>query len=71
MDQNTKFILGNSAFSLLRQRSTLNIFPTHIDRARGSHVWAFQEVLVIKNPPANAGDAGDVGSIPELGRSLE
>ena len=23
---------------------------------------------VVKNPPANAGDARDVGSIPELGR---
>ena len=23
---------------------------------------------VVKNPPANAGDAGDTGSIPELGR---
>ena len=26
-------------------------------------------VLVIKNPPANAGDMRDVGSIPGLGRS--
>ena len=26
-------------------------------------------VLVIKNPPANAGDIRDVGSIPGLGRS--
>ena len=25
---------------------------------------------VVKNPPANAGDARDTGSIPELGRSL-
>ena len=25
---------------------------------------------VVKNPPANAGDAGDVGLIPGLGRSL-
>ena len=24
---------------------------------------------VVKNPPANAGDAGDVGSIPRSGRS--
>ena len=28
-----------------------------------------QVALVVKNLPANAGDAGDVGSIPELGRS--
>ena len=26
-------------------------------------------VLAVKNPPANAGDARDVGSIPGLGRS--
>ena len=26
---------------------------------------------MVKNTPANVGDSGDVGSIPELGRSLE
>ena len=26
-------------------------------------------MLVVKNPPSNAGDARDVGSTPELGRS--
>ena len=26
---------------------------------------------LVKNPLANAGDTGNVGSIPELGRSLE
>ena len=26
-------------------------------------------VLVVKNPPANVGDVGDVGSIPGSGRS--
>ena len=31
---------------------------------------ASQVVLVVKNLPANAGDIKDVGSIPELGRSL-
>ena len=25
---------------------------------------------VVKNPPANAGDTGDAGSIPGMGRSL-
>ena len=29
---------------------------------------ASQVVLVVKKPPATAGDAGDVGSIPGLGR---
>ena len=33
-------------------------------------LWsAFQVALVIKNPPANAGDVGDPGSIPGSGRS--
>ena len=31
--------------------------------------WAFQVAVVVKNPPANAGDIREVGSIPELGRS--
>ena len=26
---------------------------------------------MVKNPPASAGEAGDMGSIPESGRSLE
>ena len=30
---------------------------------------ASQVVQVLKNPPANAGDTGDVGSIPGPGRS--
>ena len=32
-------------------------------------MMGFQVVLVVKNLPANAGDAGDVGLIPGLGRS--
>ena len=32
-------------------------------------VWAFQVVLVVKNPLANAGDIRDVGAIPGPGRS--
>ena len=30
---------------------------------------ASQVVLLVKNPPANAGDIRDMGSIPGLGRS--
>ena len=30
---------------------------------------ASQVALMVKNPPANAGDSGDAGSIPGLGRS--
>ena len=32
-------------------------------------LWASQVVLVVKNPPANAGDKRDVGSVPGSGRS--
>ena len=31
--------------------------------------WAFLVVLVVKNPPANAGDVREVGSIPGWGKS--
>ena len=31
--------------------------------------WASQLALVIKKPPANAGDVRDAGLIPGLGRS--
>ena len=31
--------------------------------------WASQVALVVKNPPANAGDIRDLGSIPGSGRS--
>ena len=32
--------------------------------------WACQVALVVKNPPANAGDIRDMGSIQGWGRSL-
>ena len=32
-------------------------------------LWGFTGGSVVKNLPANAGDAGDVGLIPGLGRS--
>ena len=32
-------------------------------------VWASQVMLVVKNPPANAGDLRDAGSVTGLGRS--
>ena len=33
------------------------------------YAWSSQAVLVVKNPPADAGDIRDVGLIPGLGRS--
>ena len=40
-------------------------------KEEGEQVYkgASQVTLVLKNPPANAGDIGDEGSIPGLGRS--
>ena len=32
-------------------------------------IWAGMVVLVVKNPPGNAGNIRDVGLIPESGRS--
>ena len=32
--------------------------------------WASQVAQLVKNPPANAGDTGDVGLIPGSERSL-
>ena len=39
------------------------------ERAAATPQRASQMVLVVKNPPANAGDIRDVGSIPGFGRS--
>ena len=32
-------------------------------------LWASQMVIVVKNPPANAGDIRDMDSVPGSGRS--
>ena len=39
------------------------------ERAAATPQRASQVALVVKNPPANAGDGRDVDSIPGLGRS--
>ena len=35
---------------------------------RYAYIWASQTVVMVKNQLANAGDVGDKGSIPGLGR---
>ena len=42
----------------------LIFFKTTVNNSVG-----FPSVSVVNNPPANAGDAGDSGSVPGLGRS--
>ena len=34
-------------------------------------LWAFQVVIGIRNPPANARDVGNMGSVPGSGRCPE
>ena len=43
--------------------------PQLVVRTPVGFAGASQVALVVKNPPANAGDIRDVGSIPGLGRS--
>ena len=54
-------------------KTTASEFP-HVKNVINTLPWmhrASQVVLVVKNPPANAGDAGDSGLFPESGRSPE
>ena len=51
---------------LLLQVTSIPGLGTNIPHATHG---ACHVVLVVKNPPANAGDTGDPGSIPESGRS--
>ena len=51
-------------------KGTLLSLPGIIGLTQGG-IWASQVALVLKNPPANAGDIRDMGSIPESVSSLE
>ena len=56
-----KFLFSHMAIQLFQLRllkTFLSLF----------HCFAEILALVVKNPPANAGDSRDVGSIPGLGR---
>ena len=53
------------AFEKLNQKRSMNIKEVLL------YFWASQVALVVNNPPANAGDFRDRGSIPGLGRSPE
>ena len=43
----------------------------HSEKRNQQEKMGFPGGTVVKNPPANAGDAGDTGSIPGLGRNPE
>ena len=50
-------------------RASANIKPRITRIFSNYNTCASQVVLIVKNPPANAGDIGGAGSIPESGRS--
>ena len=52
-----------------KSRSWLQPFSAQNSTRLRDHLGASQAALVIKNLPANAGDAGNTGSIPGSGRS--
>ena len=60
MDQ--AFFLINFYWSVVALLCRVSFYCT-------ANISASQVVLVVKNPPANAGDIMDAGSIPESGRS--
>ena len=62
-----KVILIKVIISLMKSES----FKEEIEEIEGFllFIWASQVALVVKNPPANAGDVRDTGSIPGSGRS--
>ena len=50
---------------------SISSFDEHIILIWNIDNWASQVVLVVKNPPANAEDIRDTGSMPRLGRLSE
>ena len=48
-----------------------NILPKLFNKTPQASVLGFQGDIVVKNPPANAGDARNKDSISRLGRFLE
>ena len=45
-----------------------DFIPVYLYRYLYLSIWASQVVLVVKNPPASAGDVRGADSIPESGR---
>ena len=50
--------------------TTARWLPSCLMVLEGLYCLLLQVALVVKNPPANTEDKGDVSSIPGLGRSL-
>ena len=65
---------GNTSFLLSKCSFWLSLLWNHDISECGTGLWhhqGSQVALAVQNPPANAGDARDLGSTPGSGRSLE
>ena len=58
-------LVGNRVSGPTKSQTLLSRYAQHTQ----GRVWGFLGGSVVKNPPANAGDIRDDGSIPGLGRS--
>ena len=61
-----------SLFNVLQEMSHGDLASVQLETVSFGEItpsWGFQVALVVKNPPANAGDLRDPGAIPGLGRS--
>ena len=56
-------------YAWLHHQANANTFSSLSINILINEHWASQVALVVKNPPANAEDARDMGSIPGSGRS--
>ena len=61
-------LIKNSLVNIKSRSFQQNSFMSNIIMGFGSWVLGFPGGSVVKNPPANAGDAGDMGSTPGSGR---
>ena len=64
------FPLGLTGLSSLQFKGLSRVFSNTRKFFSTRLPWASQVMLVVKNPPANAGDTRDTGSIPGTGRYL-
>ena len=64
------FPLGLTGLSSLQFKGLSRVFSSTRKFFSTRLPWASQVMLVVKNPPANAGDTRDIGSIPGSGRYL-
>ena len=55
----------------LLQHKNEKTYLLNLSKSKIQVCWASQAALVVKNPPADAGDLRDTDSILGLGRSLE